>query len=120
MNITPLVDVMLVLLVIFILAAPLPTQKLALLNAPPCVTACPPPPDPVRLAIKRSGELYWNGSSISRAELVLNLGGMARDTRAPALEIHAEARTRYALVTDVLAAARNAGVEHIGIAATER
>jgi biopolymer transport protein ExbD len=117
-NITPLVDVMLVLLVIFILAAPLTTRKLALISAPPCA-ACAQPADPIRLAIKRSGELYWNGIAISRSALALKLAVTAGDGRAPPIEVHAEARTRYAQVTDVLAAARNAGVERIGLAATE-
>lgn len=116
MNITPLVDVMLVLLVIFMLAAPLPTRKLALLNPPPCQTNCPPPVEPVRLALKHTGELYWNGTAISRAALAANLAGVAQDPQKPAIEIHAEAHTRYDVVTDVLVAARNAGVDKIGIA----
>jgi biopolymer transport protein ExbD len=119
MNITPLVDVMLVLLVIFILATPLPTQKLALVNAPACAAQCAQPAEPIRLAIKRTGELYWNGTAISRAALALNLAGVARDPSAPPVEVHTEAQARYALVTDVLAAARNAGVERVGIAPAE-
>ena len=114
-NITPLVDVMLVLLVIFMLAAPLATRKLTLVNAPPCA-ACSRPTEPIRLAIKRSGELYWNGTAISRSALALNLAVTARDERAPAIEVHVEARTRYAQVTEVLAAAHNAGIERIDLA----
>ena len=116
-NITPLVDVMLVLLVIFILATPMATRKLALINAPPCAT-CPRPADPIRLAIKRTGELYWNGTAISRSALALNLAATAREERAPAIEVHIEARTRYAQVTEVLAAAHNAGIERIDLAPT--
>jgi biopolymer transport protein ExbD len=116
MNVTPLVDVMLVLLVIFMLAVPLTTQRLPLVNALPCSMNCPPPPEPIRLAIKRTGELYWNGNAIDRASLAVNLGALAQRTPESALEIHVEASTRYALVADVLAAARNAGVRQIGIA----
>jgi len=116
MNITPLVDVLLVLLVIFMLAAPLPTRKLALRNPPPCQTNCPPPVEPVRLALKHTGELYWKGTAVSRATLGANLAGVAHDPQKPAVEIHVEAHTRYDIVTDVLAAARNAGVDRIGIA----
>jgi biopolymer transport protein ExbD len=114
-NITPLVDVMLVLLVIFILATPLTTRKLTLINAPPC-TACQHPDEPIRLALKRTGELYWNGTAISRSALALNLAATARDGRAPSIEVHIEARTRYAQVTEVLAAAHNAGIERIDVA----
>jgi hypothetical protein len=71
---------------------------------------------PDRLAIKRTGELYWNGVAISRAALATNLGALSQQPLAPALEIHAEARVRYALVTEVLAAAHNAAVHQISIA----
>jgi biopolymer transport protein ExbD len=59
MNITPLVDDMLVLLVVFMLAAPAAVNRLPLSNAPPCASC--PPPESVRLSIKRSGEIYWDG-----------------------------------------------------------
>src|SRR5262249_7960480 len=110
-NVTPLVDVLLVLLVIFMLAVPSPSQRLALTNVPPCREDCRQLPTPVRLAIKRTGELYWNGAAINRADLAANLSLLARQPKSPALEIHPEARARYALVTDVLAAARNADVQ---------
>jgi len=116
MNVTPLVDVMLVLLVIFMLAVPLTTQRLPLVNAPPCSTNCPVPHEPVRLSIKRTSELYWNGIAIDRAGLAANLAALAQRTQETPLEIHVETGTHYAQVTDVLAAARNSGVRQIGIA----
>jgi len=116
MNVTPLVDVMLVLLVIFMLAVPLTTQRLPLVNAPPCSENCPLPPEPIRLAIKRTGELYWNGNAIDRASLAANLAALAQRVPETALEIHVETGTHYAQVTDVLSAARNSGVRQIGIA----
>jgi len=117
-NMTPLVDVMLVLLVIFMLAAPLTTRRLPLTNAAPCREHCPPPLEPIRLAIKRTGELYWNGTAISRATLTANLDMLAQQALPAKLEIHAEGNARYALVTDVLAAAHNAAVPQISIAPT--
>jgi biopolymer transport protein ExbD len=119
-NITPLVDVLLVLLVIFMLATPKTTQRLALLNASACRVDCPAPPEPVRLALKRTGELYWNGSAISRAELRAHLLALSLIPRAPALEIHPERGTRYEQVTTLLVAARNAEVRDIGVAPPER
>jgi biopolymer transport protein ExbD len=115
-NITPLVDVLLVLLVIFMLAAPIATQRLALTNAQPCAANCPPPADPVRLAIKRTGELYWNGAPLTRAALAGDLAALARDPQVPPLEIRIEGAARYALLTDVLAAAQDAGVSRIAVA----
>ena len=117
-NMTPLVDVMLVLLVIFMLAAPLTTQRLPLTNAAPCRENCAPPREPIRLSIKRTGELYWNGAAINRAALVANLDALAQQPLPPTLEIHAEAQARCALVTDVLVAAQNAAVHEISIAPT--
>jgi len=115
MNITPLVDVMLVLLVIFMLAVPMTTQRLPLLNPPPCHGSCPRPAEPVRLAIKRSGELYWNGAAINTPRLAEKLLSLAHDEHAGALELHPQANTRFALVAEVLAAARNAEVRQVAI-----
>lgn len=115
-NMTPLVDVMLVLLMIFMLAAPLTAQRIPLSNSSVCQIDCPRRVEPIRLAIKRTGELYWDGAAISRAALATNLGALSRLPLAPALEIHVEARVRYALVTEVLAAAHNAAVHQISIA----
>ena len=119
-NITPLVDVLLVLLVIFMLAVPLPTRRLAMHNALPCARDCPQPATPVALSVKQTGELYWNGISISRATLAANLAALARDTDAPALIVHPEAHTRYALVTDVLAAANDAKLSRISLETAAR
>jgi biopolymer transport protein ExbD len=103
-------------LVIFMIAVPLSAQRLALVNAPPCNVNCPAPAEPIRLAIKHTGELYWNGSAINRSNLAMSLSALALRPQEQAVEIHVEASTRYALVTDVLAAAHNAGVRQIGIA----
>jgi len=116
LNVTPLVDVMLVLLVIFMLAVPLTTQRLALSTSPPCVAGCPAPTKPVRLAVKRTGELYWNGAAVSQGGLVAQMQALAREPQSSTLEVHVEANARYALLTGVLSAASNAGVRQIRIA----
>jgi biopolymer transport protein ExbD len=113
-NVTPLVDVMLVLLVICMLAVPLATQRLPLRNAA-CGRDCPAAPAPAHLSVKRTGEMYWDGRAINRGELHANLGALARDPER-ALEIEVEANARYALFADALAAARNAGVLRVTIA----
>lgn len=118
MNITPLVDVLLVLLVIFMLAVPVAAQRLPLLNAVAC-SRCPPPPPPIRLALKRTGETYWNGVPVSSSALAANLAALSAQSPAGVLEIHPETGVRYDHVTDVLAAARNANVQQIGIAPIE-
>ena len=120
-NVTPLVDVLLVLLIIFMISAPMLTHKLTLnFNSENCVavTACPKPSDPVNLSIKQTGELYWNGVALNRAELAQNLAVLAQQSDPPQLTLRPEARTRYELVAGVLAAAKNANLQRIGIEST--
>ena len=117
-NITPLVDVLLVLLVIFMLSVPAAIQRLPLVNAPAC-RPCVEPPAPIRLAVKRTGEIYWNGSAVMPAVLTANLKALSLRSPPVALEIHPESGVRYERVTDLLAAAHNADVPQIGIAPVE-
>lgn len=113
-NVTPLVDVMLVLLVIFMITVPLLTHKLAL-DFSHCSANCPTVTDPVKLSIKQTGELYWNGVAVNRAELASNLAILARQDDPPMLTLHPEARTKYERVTEVLVMAKNANLRHISV-----
>jgi len=113
-NVTPLVDVMLVLLVIVMITAPLLTHKLTL-DFSHCSTGCPTPSDPVKLSIKQTGELYWNGVSINRAQLERNLVVLAAQENPPSLTLRPEARTKYARVAEVLVAAKNANLQRISV-----
>ena len=117
-NVTPLVDVMLVLLVIFMIAAPLLTHKLGL-DFSHCSKDCPTASDPVKLSINRTGELYWNGVAINRGELERNLAALASQDDPPPLTLRPEARARYEDVATALAAAKNANLHKIGIESAE-
>ena len=113
-NVTPLVDVMLVLLVIFMITTPLLTHKLKL-DFSRCTMNCPTVSEPVKLSIKQTGELYWNGVSIDRGRLERNLAVLASQNEPPPLTLRPEARTRYAYVAEVLAAAKNANLRKISV-----
>lgn len=113
-NVTPLVDVMLVLLVIFMLSVPQLKHKLAF-DFSHCSVGCPAPSDPVRLSIKQTGELYWNGIALNRAELERNFAVLARQAETPVLTLRPEARTKYETVAAILAAAKNAGLRSISL-----
>lgn len=113
-NVTPLVDVMLVLLVIFMITVPLLTHKLAL-DFSHCSANCPTATDPVKLSIKQTGELYWNGVAVNRAELASNLAILARQDDPPMLTLHPEARTKYERVTEVLVMAKNVDLRRISV-----
>ena len=121
-NVTPLVDVMLVLLVIFMLATPMLTQRLTLNFAHCADITCgkTAPTDPVDLSIKRTGELYWNGIAINRAELAQNLAVLAQQSEPPAFILRPEATAKYDQVAAVLTAAKNANLQHIGIEPARR
>ena len=113
-NVTPLVDVMLVLLVIFMITTPLLTHKLTL-NFAHCTHDCPIATEPVKLSVKQTGELYWNGVALNYAELASNLEILARQDDPPMLTLRPEARTKYERITQVLAMAKNANLRRISI-----
>jgi biopolymer transport protein ExbD len=115
-NITPLVDVMLVLLVIFMIAAPVVSQPIRL-DLP---GMAPPPPvkadAPIVLRIDAAGQVYWNGDATPLPTLRAMLQAeVARDAQAGVtLQIDASDEADYGAVARVLAAARNAEVQRIG------
>ena len=115
-NITPLVDVLLVLLVIFMLAVPLRTERLPLINGIGCRAGCPVQ-TPVRLSLKRSGEMYWDGVAVTRAQLDGRLRSLVANSPSPAIEVHVEPSARYDSVTAVLAAVHDADVHAISVTA---
>ena len=113
-NMIPLIDVMLVLLIIFIVTAPLLTHAIKI-NLP---TATTQPnlekPETVTLSIDAGGRLYWNDGAIDDAQLAANLANSAQRTPQPELHLRAEKTTQYQKVAEVMAAARNAGMAKIG------
>ena len=115
-NVTPLVDVLLVLLIIFMITVPLATHKLSLnFGNSECAGPCPKSGEPINLSIKQTGELYWNGVALNRGELARNLAIVAQQADPPPLNLRPEARTRYEFVAGVLAAAKNANLQRIAI-----
>ena len=118
-NITPLVDVLLVLLVIFMITAPLMQHKIRIDLPQATINQNPEtPPDPIDLAIKEDGTLYWNDSAISDMELKAQLAVTAQRAPQPELQIRAEKATRYEIVAKVMADAKNQGMVKIGFVTT--
>ena len=118
-NVTPLVDVMLVLLIIFIVTAPIMTYPIEValpqrvINPPPQIKE---PPPPIDLRINADGTVYWNNSPVNVADLQTRMENeVQRDpTNQPELRIEANSEAHYEVMAKVLAAAKNAQMLKIG------
>ncbi|MBI5784517.1 MAG: biopolymer transporter ExbD [Rhodocyclales bacterium] len=110
-NTTPLVDVMLVLLVIFIITAPLFHQAVPIDLPRVDATKLEDKPQVIQLAIDEGGTLFWNGEAIHRD----TLSGRFEAARIenPELHLRADRNVRYEKVADVMAAAQAAGIVKI-------
>lgn len=113
-NMVPLIDVMMVLLVIFIITAPLLTHAVKIELPKASSAPVEMKPDHVRVAIKADGRVYWNGEAVDDARLAEHIETAAREERQPALHIRADRKTPYEKVAQVMAAAARAGLSKIG------
>ena len=113
-NMTPLIDVMLVLLVIFIITAPLFSHAIRL--DLPKVAAAPArqTPQTIALSIDAAGKLYWNGQSITLEQMRTRFTQAGKAADQPDIQLRAERSTRYEVIAQVMGAAQQAGLEHIG------
>ncbi len=118
-NVTPLVDVMLVLLIIFMVTAPILSYPIDV-NLPQRTLNPPPnpktPPPPISLRIDASGTIFWNDSPIDIRALQQQMANeVAKDpTNQPLLEIDVNPDADYGILAKVLARAKNAEMQKIG------
>ena len=110
-NTTPLVDVMLVLLVIFIITAPLFHQAVPIDLPKVSATRIDDPPEVVQLAVDAAGRIFWNGEAVPREALDARLAAVG--ARQPELHLRADRAVRYEKVADVMAAVQRAGLSKI-------
>ena len=117
-NVTPLVDVMLVLLIIFMVTAP--TLSYPIDIDLPQKTTTPPPPtppkEPISLRIDAAGQVYWNEAAqpISALQGLMEVEVNRDPANQPALEIDTSPDADYGVLAKVLASAKNAGMIKIG------
>ena len=113
-NMTPLVDVMLVLLIIFIITVPV--MKHSVNIDLPRATSQPeePKPDTIQLAILEDGSYNWNGKAITDAELETNMQAEAAKEPQPELHIRGARDVKYEKVAQAMAAAQRSNLKKIG------
>ncbi len=113
-NMVPLIDVMLVLLIIFIVTAPLLTHAVKLdlpkASSTPNVTKR----ENIQLAIDGEGRYFWNGELVTRPQLVEHFRNAAKIDPQPEIHLRADRTTQYQVLSEVLADSANAGLTRIG------
>jgi biopolymer transport protein ExbD len=118
-NMVPMIDIMLVLLVIFIVTAPLLTHAVKI-DLPQASADATQPQAPVQLAIRDNGDLYWNGEPVTQDALDQRMQDAARQTPTPELRIHADRQTPYERVAQAMAQASRLGLTRIGFVTTPK
>jgi biopolymer transport protein ExbD len=120
-NTTPLIDVMLVLLIMFIITIPLQTHAVKLDLPQDQPNQQPPPIDPVKnkIVITPANEVLWNGTAIDLGRLRQYLDVTQTMNPIPELHLQPDPNARYELVDEVLAVTKRARVEKMGFVGNE-
>ena len=121
MNMTPLIDVMLVLLIMFIITIPIQTHAVKM-NMPVGPSSAPPkPPEIVRIDVDFDGTIGWNGVIVAdRAELENKLAQVAALPDQPEVHLRPNKLVSYKVVAMVMASAQRLGVTKIGLVGNEQ
>lgn len=120
-NTTPLVDVMLVLLVVFIITAPLLTHALRVDLPDAQAPVAAETAETIRVSIDAAGIIHWNDEALDGIDaLDARLSRAASAQPQPELHLHAERSTRYERIALVISSAQRAGIERIGFVTDPR
>ncbi len=119
-NTTPLIDVMLVLLIMFIITIPIQTHAVKL-DLPQNTNQPPPPIEPTKniVVVTKEGTILWNGTQVSMDQLRQYLDQTQQMNPVPELHLQPEATARYELVDEVLAVTKRAHVQKMGFVGNE-
>ncbi len=113
-NMTPMVDVMLVLLIIFIITVPVMKHAVNIdlpkaSNVPQDVK-----PETIRLSVDAAGDYFWNENKVTEEAMLLQLKAASTQNPQPELHIRGDKAVRYERVATAMAAAQQAGIRKIG------
>src|SRR3954454_18498423 len=120
-NVTPLIDVMLVLLIMFIITIPVQTHAVKL-DLPTNQQNQPPPPiNPIKnvLSINAQDAVLWNGTPVTMEQLRAYLDTTQQMNPIPELHLQPDATARYEIVDQVLAVTKKAKVQKMGFVGNE-
>jgi len=114
-NVTPLVDVMLVLLIIFMVTAPILQQGVQVTLPKVKAAALPGKEEQFIVSITRSGQLYLNDTHISPTDLAGKLAAIGRERPDREIFVRADEQVPYGAVIRTMAAIKAAGIENVGM-----
>ena len=121
-NVTPLVDVMLVLLIIFMITAPLMSHKVKVELPEATLNKLPenvPPVPPITLAVTEAGNIYWNDEPVTKDLLESRLAIEAQKTPQAQINVRGDKTSKYRLVEEVVNTAQRQGMRKVGFVATK-
>ena len=121
MNVVPLIDVLLVLLIMFIITIPVQSHAVKLDLPQNQDTQTPPPIDPIKnkVVITAANQVLWNGAQVQLPQLRAYLDQTQQMNPIPELHLQPEPNARYELVDEVLAVTKRAHVEKMGFVGNE-
>jgi biopolymer transport protein ExbD len=112
-NMTPLIDVMLVLLIVFMVTLPAMTNAVKLDLPSATSTPVDNVPPHIAVAIQRDGAVHWDNEAVDAAQLHVKLAAAAQREPQPDIQIYADKEVRYEAVAEVLTATQRAGLTKI-------
>jgi biopolymer transport protein ExbD len=116
-NVVPLVDVMLVLLIIFMVTTPL-MQHLVEVELPEATITAPddepPPVPPVTIAVTDDGRLFWNDEPVTAELLESRLSVEAQKVPQPGIQVRGDKTTKYSVVNNIVQIAQRQGMRKVG------
>jgi len=113
-NMTPLVDVMLVLLILFIVTIPVIRHGVRVELPQASSARDTPAPTAIHLAVDARGQTWWNGDAVDDAQLEARLIAAAAMRPQPELRLQGDRAVRYERVAQVMSAVRRAGLQRLG------
>lgn len=122
-NVTPLVDVMLVLLIIFIITTPLMQQKVKVQL--PETTFLPNPDElakrapPVNIAVTEDGSIYWNDEPVTKEVLESRFSSAAQQTPQPSINLRGDKTTKMSTINEITRIAQGQGMLDVGFVSTK-